>query len=322
MIDFPLVSIIVPIYNVEKFIGACIKSILNQDYPNIEIIIVDDGSPDKSTIIAENILSSATFRYKIVKQNNEGVSSARNRGINEATSDWIMMIDGDDVVANSYVSSCVNSADINNYDRIVFCEFQIVGKDNTNIPPKWDKGFKEFTKREVLYSYLSRKTQFIVTGMLINRKFLINNNIIFDVECKYSEDVQFVWKVLCRLEKAILIQKPLYNYLRRAESTMTSSSKEKFLTGYNTLFSLHKNYIKKLLNEENFISQFIPRYILAILHAAAKVLSYRDFVILSKLMTTKYHFIQYKKTYDRKIYILTRLFFISPLINYFILRYY
>jgi glycosyltransferase involved in cell wall biosynthesis len=248
------------------------------------------------------------------------VSSARNRGIDESTGDWLMMIDPDDVVDRSYVSSCIKAANLSDFNQVVFCEFQIVNKNNINITPRWDKGIIEYSKSESLKIFLSRKSRFIVTGMLVNRTFLMKNQITFDEKCRYSEDVQFVWKVLSRLDKAILIKKPLYNYFLRPDSTMTSSKLEKIITGYYALDSLYKNYIDKMESDDLIKIQFIPRYVMALLHSASRILHYRDFIKLADIMEAPKHFLLYKKSYDNKIYFLTKFYLRLPYAGYIILR--
>lgn len=97
------VSIIVPIYNVEKFLPKCIESIINQEYKNIEIILVDDGSPDNSGVICEHYKKTDN-RIVVIHKENAGVSEARNTGIDHAIGDYICFIDGDDFVMPDYVS--------------------------------------------------------------------------------------------------------------------------------------------------------------------------------------------------------------------------
>ena len=97
------ISVIVPVYNVEKYIGECIKSIINQDYENIEIILVDDGSNDKSGEICDEY-TLKDKRVKVIHKENGGVSSARNRGIESSTGEYIAFVDGDDYVTKDYVS--------------------------------------------------------------------------------------------------------------------------------------------------------------------------------------------------------------------------
>lgn len=320
MMVTPLVSIVLPVYKVEKHISACIQSITCQDYKNIEVVLVDDGTPDNSIKVAERILTHASFQYRTIHQKNKGVSSARNCGIKEATSDWIMMIDPDDVIQKDYVSSLIKNIDLYNSSQSVFCEFQAVNESNVNKMPQWDNGVLEFDRKTALHAYLTREVRFIVTGMLINRNFLIKHGIEFDEKCRYSEDVLFVWKVLCCLDKAILIRKPLYNYLRRPGSTMGSSSKEKILTSYNALQELYNEYIVNLEGEDILISQFIPRYILGLLHGAAKMLSYQDFLSLGKSIEADKWFSLNVKYTDRRIAGLMKLYNNGILFCYAILR--
>ena len=107
MLELKKVSVIVPVYNVEPYIKKCVTSLIGQDYTNIEIILVDDGSPDNSGVIIDQ-LSFKDKRIKVVHKENGGVSSARNAGINIATGEYIMFVDGDDWVTPDYVSYFVN----------------------------------------------------------------------------------------------------------------------------------------------------------------------------------------------------------------------
>lgn len=100
------VSVIVPVYNVEKYISDCIRSIVNQDYSNLEIIIVDDGSTDGSLKICKKYAETDS-RIKFFHKQNEGAGAARNFGIDCATSDFITFVDGDDILESDYVSSLV-----------------------------------------------------------------------------------------------------------------------------------------------------------------------------------------------------------------------
>ena len=107
-----IVSIIVPVYNVEKFIFKTVNSILNQDYKNIEIILVDDGSPDNSARIIDE-LAKKDNRIVCVHKENGGVSSARNAGLKIATGEYVTFIDGDDWVEPNYVSYLLNLVEKN-----------------------------------------------------------------------------------------------------------------------------------------------------------------------------------------------------------------
>lgn len=98
-----LISVVVPVYNVENYIEKCVNSLMNQTYKNIEIILVDDGSPDRSSTIIDG-LAKMDQRIHVIHQKNKGVSAARNAGLERSTGDYIMFVDGDDWVDSDYVS--------------------------------------------------------------------------------------------------------------------------------------------------------------------------------------------------------------------------
>ena len=102
------VSLIVPVYNAEEYIGATLDSIINQDFNSYEIIVVDDGSTDQSPEIISEKLTKSTADYRIIRQDNAGVSSARNRGMQEATGEYLVFIDADDYVTGNHLSELYN----------------------------------------------------------------------------------------------------------------------------------------------------------------------------------------------------------------------
>jgi glycosyltransferase involved in cell wall biosynthesis len=102
------VSVIVPVYNAEEYIGNTLDSIINQDFNSFELIIIDDGSTDKSMEIINKKLSLSAMDYKVIRQENSGVSSARNRGIDEASGDYLVFIDADDYVTGNHLSELYN----------------------------------------------------------------------------------------------------------------------------------------------------------------------------------------------------------------------
>ena len=125
----PLVSIIVPVYNVEQYIRRCIDSILNQSYKNIELIIVDDGSTDSSPQIIKEYIDKAI----IVTQRNKGLAAARNTGLSHATGDFLCFVDSDDYLLNDAIMSMLNTIQQTNADFV--CGLAIsTGKNETEIP--------------------------------------------------------------------------------------------------------------------------------------------------------------------------------------------
>ena len=110
----PLVSVIIPIYNVEKYLGRCLDSVINQDYKNIEIILINDGATDNSLNIAIDY-QKKDKRIKVFSQKNQGLSAARNTGLDKAVGNYITFIDSDDYVSKDYVSYMFNLLKKNNF---------------------------------------------------------------------------------------------------------------------------------------------------------------------------------------------------------------
>ena len=162
------VSVIVPIYNVEKYIGKCVDSIRNQDYPNIEIILVDDGSPDKSPQIIDEMASNDD-RIKVIHEKNGGVSSARNRGIAAATGEYIMFVDGDDWVDDDYVSYFVDLIEKHGCD---------IGMDKNNYMVEKtmsaDKSYRVSAEKAIEWIYLG--TLFVAVWNKIYKTSLLRES--------------------------------------------------------------------------------------------------------------------------------------------------
>ena len=113
-----MVSVIVPVYKVEKYLERCIKSIVNQTYKEIELIIVDDGSPDKCPEICDK-WAEKDKRIKVIHKNNEGVSSARNKGIELSKGKYIVFIDQDDYVTDEHIEVLYDCITSNNVDLVI-----------------------------------------------------------------------------------------------------------------------------------------------------------------------------------------------------------
>ena len=186
------VSVIVPIYNSELYIDKCIQSIINQTFKDIELILVDDGSTDKSIEIS-NKYAEKDKRIKIIKQKNKGVSSARNYGISIATGDFITFVDSDDFIEIDMLEILYNAAIYNNCD-VVLSGIKII-KDN-NIKYEFTKDSKIYTKQEVFKLFYFDRQPFspnYACGKLIKRS--ICNKIKFREDIFLMEDALFSMEV-------------------------------------------------------------------------------------------------------------------------------
>ena len=200
----PLISIIVPIYNSEKYIKRCLDSIFNQDYTNFEVLCVDDGSFDGSASIIKQ------YNVKYFYQENMGQASARNKGIELSKGEWICFVDSDDSVEKNYLSSLVNG--IKDDIGIVMCRIRRInenGKSSIDVVKK--------------YGILNAKEALVTTNIGPTNK-LIRKNIIRD--CKFLEgkvrfeDILFTPELIINAKKINVIDDVLYNYYVRENSTM------------------------------------------------------------------------------------------------------
>lgn len=127
MSDFPLVSVIVPVYNMERYLAETLESILRSDYPNFEVIVIDDGSEDNSRAIAEDFVGK-DHRVRLFSQANRGVSSARNNGIRQSKGEFILPVDADNIISKDYISEAVKVLKDNPNVKVVSCEAEFIGE--------------------------------------------------------------------------------------------------------------------------------------------------------------------------------------------------
>ena len=235
-----LISIIVPTYNVEKYIRTCIESILAQTYRNIEVIIVNDGSTDQSLAVISDLICSH-HNIKVINQKNQGLSVARNTGIDAATGKYIAFVDADDKIKPDFVSSLYQIADKTGADivRGSFRDF------NGNIPKGWVPDFNVPTNYGtiVLDQFLSSNISFVVWSSIYRLDFINSNHIRFTPGILF-EDADFTIRAYMLAKLVATSPEPNYAYrINRPGSILTTKTT--------------KNAQKMSLSEEKIISQFI-----------------------------------------------------------------
>lgn len=213
-----LVSIIIPIYNVEQYIVTCLESVIGQTYKTLEVILVDDCGTDESIALARNFLShvDSSIKFKfILHQNNMGLSAARNSGIKAASGEYIYFLDSDDYLIPECIELLIRQAESGRIDCVI-ANFRIVGEGKrlplisipSNILDTTDKIRKSF--------YLNQWTN-LACNKLINRAFLNVNNLFF-VEGLYHEDVLWGYFLANRAKTMSVVQEETYIYVLRNNS--------------------------------------------------------------------------------------------------------
>ncbi|MFI3326822.1 MAG: glycosyltransferase family 2 protein [Clostridia bacterium] len=290
-----LISVIVPVYKVEKYLNKCVQSIVDQTYKNIEIILVDDGSPDNCPGICDE-WAKKDDRIKVIHKENGGVSKARNEGLENINGDWIMFVDSDDyleldILEKLYVELEVNKAE-NYLYQFNFCKLKddvLIKEKNIYIDKINKEEFLSCAITKIQGEYELGNMYRAVWGKLFKANIISENLIRFDIEQSIAEDALFLFKYLIFIEQIKVInyhgyiyrvldtsivhkykkdlQEQLYNYLIKNQLLIKENNldKSKIIKTsmcsfvYISILALAQNEIKgkevKVINRNNILSQ-------------------------------------------------------------------
>ena len=250
-----LVSIVVPIYNMQKYLHRCLESLLKIDYPNVEIILVDDGSTDDSGMICDEYVKQYPTKMQVVHKENGGLSSARNAGIQIATGKYIIFPDPDDWVEVGYISCALELQEKYPFDLV--CMGYYVDSDDSSTPINVGETFKRMTKEEAqkaLFVYPS------IGGFAWNKLYFLdiinNNGLQFENNVGIAEDIEFAFRYLEYCDNVIFIpDKRVYHYYQRSDAATHGYFSRKKVESFNAYENmlikvLYNNELKKIIEEE------------------------------------------------------------------------
>lgn len=234
-----LVSVILPVFNVEKFIGTCLETIINQTYKNLEIVVVDDGSPDKSIDIVKDFMQKDS-RIKLIRQNNMGFSGARNTGLENCSGDFVTFVDSDDYLTEDFIEYM--------YDIYMKTGADICGSYNifttkNKIPKVSHDEIKILSAEEAVAEFLYPRIRMGVWNKLWKRDFIEKNNLRFVIGMTTAEGLTFMTNAAQYANKVALGQKQVYCYrLDNPNSATTKANVERQGIGaLNALNLIEKN---------------------------------------------------------------------------------
>ena len=311
------VTLVIPIYQVEKYIKDCIQSVINQTYKEFTVILVNDGSLDKSIAIAEHMLCDAYIKYTVIHKENGGLPSARNCGLYEAQTKWVINIDSDDVIHPEFVATLVDVAEKYKSD-IAFCDFQEV---NTNLwqPPTYDNGVVEYTREQFQEQYIRRSIIPVVASMIIRTNWMKTAGLFLDEDCRFGGDQHYIWKLSFYADRVTHIRKPLYNYRLRPDSIITSPNIEKVKSNCDCMKKLGNEMKEKF--PHNKVARYIrPRCLMATLNTVAKYSTYSEFAEVAAYAGAKQNMQILYRFPDFRVRLMSRVYAVDERLYYSIIH--
>ncbi|MEZ7765767.1 glycosyltransferase [Gemella sp. 27098_8_92] len=234
-----LISIIVPVYNVEKYLKKCVDSIVNQTYKNLEIILVDDGATDNSGKICDELVELDN-RIKVYHKKNGGLSDARNYGVERATGDYIGFVDSDDYIDAEMYERLYEAIKKENVD-VAECNLKIVYPEKTDLFTD-QKYYQICNKQEYLEEYLKIEKIFGSACVRLT-KADIAKKLKFPVG-KLYEDTYYAYDLIGIVDKYVIVDNPYYNYLMRENSITNAKFNPRIFDLIEIVEKFHTNVYK------------------------------------------------------------------------------
>lgn len=215
------ISVIIPVYNCEEYIGNTLKSVINQDFKDFEIIVIDDGSTDNSLKVINETLKNSGARYKVIHQENGGVSVARNHGIDVSSGEYLVFVDGDDFVMPNHLSELYNG--VRDFGLI-----QFVKKDGEVLSNPNHVDFEYISTDEFIKKELNMEILFNFFQLIYRADIIKDNNIRFSPGVVYGEDTEFALKALIYGSTLHVSNEVTYYYIQRSDSAIRTTEFRRF----------------------------------------------------------------------------------------------
>ncbi len=247
-----MISVVVPAYNAEKHLGACLESLCRQSLRNFEVIVVNDGSQDETASIAECVLSESGLPYCVLSQSNQGVSVARNSGLEIAKGEYVIFLDSDDYIHEDCLAKLSHRAETTQSD-IVFCGYDYVSQDGELLRPYTERHvYLEdiLTGPEALIEVFTERVS-VWTGSIIFRKeHLTRYDVWFKPGRTMAQDIEFEFKALFHAGRVSSVNQSLSFYVQMPGSATRTGNFLKRLQGMDVLFALRDYFTEYVQDQE------------------------------------------------------------------------
>ncbi len=274
-----MISIIVPVYNREKYISRCVESLLRQTYTNIEVILVDDGSTDNSMKVMKK-LQKKDERLKIISQRNSGVSSARNLGLLQAKGEFIQFVDSDDYIEPQMCFEMINALKTTLAD-IAICGYNKVNQEQNISVKGIDRYVCNFKEIEKELPYLFQNAFLNYPWNKLYRRDVLTS--LFDLNLAVGEDLIFNLDNFQNAKSIILLEDCFYNYVEEADNSLTKNYKEDTIKREVYLFKRVNEFCEDNLIDKKYMNETVNTLINVIQHAIyTSQLNYREKNIVVK----------------------------------------
>ena len=237
------ISVIIPVYNAEKFLGKCVNSVMKSTFHNIECILVDDGSSDGSGQICDK-LARTDSRIKVIHKKNGGVSSARNVGIRYASGEYITFVDSDDYIDHNIYQQCAETIEHENAQMVCF-GMKFIERDKEKVIPFIDKGSQD---NFIYYAQYMHSP----CNKVVLKKLVTKNDITFDEDLIVCEDLVFCFQLFIKSVKTVYLDSIGYYYINNEDSSTHKMINQAFVDSHYKAYSLLKDYCIK----ENIFSDY------------------------------------------------------------------
>ncbi|MBQ7534743.1 MAG: glycosyltransferase family 2 protein [Stomatobaculum sp.] len=249
----PKVSIIIPIYNAEKAVRRCIDSVLDQEYKDFELLLMDDGSKDGSPVILDEY-AEKDERVRVVHKPNSGVSATRNMALDMAKGDWIQFLDADDWITKDATKLFVRTAEENDADMVIADFYRVVGEHTSR---KGDIWTSRVITREEYGDYMMKNPADYYYGVLWNKLFrreILNKyGIRMDESLHWCEDFIFNMEYVLHTENIAVLPVPIYYYVKTEGSLVQQGMNVQGIVDMKlNVVDYYKDFYRKLYDEEEY----------------------------------------------------------------------